>query len=711
MAVGWNDVPTGTRGTLRIYDNGSNGVEFAIACSDPATNVGSLNWSGFIGGTPVGGSINLPAGFGQRTLGTYTVTSTMNVGFSIPATGTQGLGGPSSISITANRTPPAGVPGAPSWNRVENVTTTGFRLYFNRGAANGAAHIDEQAEYYTNPAMTGSPHWINAIGNGSYTDPTANGNLSPGTTYYIRVRSRNSVGWSAWSSTWTQATLPSTPPTIAVTSSASGLSALVLLTPPSGVSGVQSYNVERRIKGQTAVTAFSTTTTSNNITGLTPGTIYEWRAQAVFASGYTSPFSGWFEEQQENPSTNPGDYFDGASADTTDQDFRWTSTANASTSIAVGFVPQGWEIDTVPSGSAVLSRVTAGRFGTFAARMTVLTDATSAGFRVGMNDATSGQMGRADVTALTTYTASIFVNPSRYQRMAAEITWMTSAGALVSRTLGTASLVNSGQWTRLVVSGEAPMTAEWASVRAIDVAGTGWTAWLSGETLLLDGAMMTLGSVPIDYFDGDFPDDANFSYAWTGAANATTSIRENISPNVANDLVDPDCILPPPPPRPPTVPDDCIEEVGIWRRYTYEIQSDQVPDWLDVLPTFRLRTDPQQPSPAPPADVRQVRIRIYPNPFGYASSEIDYTNFCSEQIVSYIPADTVMTLDGELQRAFAEVRGGVMIAADHLLYGTGGTPASWPVLTCGIPYVVTLDVPATGVAPVLHTEISLTRRT
>jgi hypothetical protein len=51
-------------------------------------------------------------------------------------------------------------------------------------------------------------------------------------------------------------------------------------------------------------------------------------------------------------------------------------------------------------------------------------------------------------------------------------------------------------------------------------------------------------------------------------------------------------------------------------------------------------------------------------------------------------------MSGMNENAFAQVAGGDALPADHLLYGTGGTPMEWPELSCGIPYVMTIDVPA-----------------
>jgi hypothetical protein len=69
-----------------------------------------------------------------------------------------------------------------------------------------------------------------------------------------------------------------------------------------------------------------------------------------------------------------------------------------------------------------------------------------------------------------------------------------------------------------------------------------------------------------------------------------------------------------------------------------------------------------------------------------------------------------MTLDGMTERVWAEVNGGAATSADHLMYGSNGTPAAWPHLSCGIGYWVSLDVPSTTLAGNLQVRAFLTQR-
>ena len=457
--------------------------------------------------------------------------------------------------------------------------------------------------------------------------------------------------------------------------------------------------MERRRTGTTTpVTSTDSTSKTLNVSGLTPGSSYDYRASAFYGT-YQTPWSSWTARIQPKPSTSPGDFFDGSSAPTDDQTFSWAGTAGKSISRANGVAPLGWIATPLDSGgSVVLQRVLGGVAGAHAVLMTVLTDTTGPGIHVGTD---SGTAYRTQVQPLALYYGSIYVQPSRAQRLAAEITWVDGSGTLLSRVTGDAQVVTPEDMVRLVVAANAPDTAAFAVVRAVDVAGEGHSPWIGGESLLLDAAMITFGDL-YPYFDGSTPDDASFTYSWTGQVGLSTSLRETTPSADPNLLVDPDC---PPLPTPPTVPvieSGCIEEVGIWRRYWLSIPATEVLTWRTMVPTIELRTGAFA--------ARQVRIRVRPNPFDYAAEQLEEDDWCSEQIVSYMPPSTVLTLDGLMERTWAEVQGREPVAADHLLYGTGGVPATWPELTCGIGYFITLDVPLDAPESNLDIGVSLTPR-
>jgi hypothetical protein len=615
--------------------------------------------------------------------------------------------GSTSASTWYDGTPPS-PPSAPNTPTATNLTTTSMTLNWNIPSNNGTAIDSMLLRRYNSLAAYQSDDAAQRVDYAKGASDTSHNvtGLTPGTPYWWVVYAHNSVGFSSKSGVLNQSTLPAVAPGMVVTATPSGLSSTATFSPPGGTSGVTLYTLEYRLGSTGAVTSTTTTSTTASVTGLTPGATYEYRGSANYGA-YQSPFTSWTPLTQPNPSTSPGDFFDGSTTATSDQTYRWTGTASNSTSEAVGHAPTGWltfaQGSTTSGGTGVVAQVSDPMSGSKGARATFYTDATSGNFRIGLD---VGAVGRADVTGGASYVGTIFVKPSRSQRMNAELYWMNAAGTFISLNLGTPVVCPAGSWTQLTVIADSPALAEWASIRALDVSGTGWSVWLGGDTITADAAMITLGAVPIDYFDGSFPDAPGYTYSWMSDPNASASIREQVETSLSDDLVDPDCPPVPLPPRPPIISDPCITDVGLWRRYYAMIPASEVSDWLDVLPTFTLRTYSLAE--------RQVRIRIYPNPFNYAVGQVDTANWCAEQIISYIPATSVMTLDGELQRTFASVSGGPTVAADHLLYGTGGTPATWPVLSCGMSYLVSFDTPVGGTSPPpgnLTAAVTLTRRT
>src|SRR5690606_34566724 len=147
--------------------------------------------------------------------------------------------------------------------------------------------------------------------------------------------------------------------------------------------------------------------------------------------------------------------------------------------------------------------------------------------------------------------------------------------------------------------------AVYGAVGWVDVAGDGWSLWRGGETVLMDDAMLSIGTL-YGWFSGDTPDSADWMYTWLGTPNASVSQATAQDPDDVDPLADPDCPPIPSPPTPPAIADDCIEEVGSWRRYWAIISEDQVTEWLDLVPTITISTG------ALPA--RQVRVRVYRNP-------------------------------------------------------------------------------------------------
>lgn len=700
----------GSAGVLTIRDTGST-VEFWVSCTDPATNVGSYSWFGTINGVGVGGTVSLPAGFGHRLLGSWNVTTTQTVTQGQNATGTMGLGGAASHSASINRTPPAGVPGAPSWSGAAyDVNPFGFRQNFTRGAANGSAIIFEQAEYYNNAGLTGSPIWINGIGNGVYTSPTNDGGLSPNQTVWIRIRSQNGVGWSAWSSTISRTTGNVSPPTLgSVTPNPTGTEAVVVMSLPPEVTAVNSYTIQNRTPGGTwANAATGSANPSQTVTGLTPGQAYEWRVLAVIRA-FTSLPSNTITRTQPQPNASPGSYWDGDTPDVAGvTNYAWTGTAGASTSTAqslrgaaVGWLTGPQAMSFGSGGSAVQTQVPGGLIvnsGAYAARYVILTPTTAPGARFG----TDGVNGYAEVSVGGSYLGSIYVRGSRILNLAAMIVWCNGAGAPIATSApGATGGISNTTPGRLTVLATAPAGAVRAYVVAVTTAATGILN--PGDTITVDAAMMSLGTL-YPYFDGDTSDTTEFIYSWVGAQYTTPSSRATVPQAAQNPLLDPNCDPLPTPPQPPSIEDDCIVPIGSWRRTWYQITDSDVPEFLAAVPTITLSTFGQAES--------QVRLRWYQNP--ECVEPLDFTDtsgWVYEQIISFIPPNSTITLDGVSRRVWAEVpTGAATIPGDELLYGTNGVPASWPTISCEGCWLISMDTALTSSVDNLTPGLALTTR-
>lgn len=157
-------------------------------------------------------------------------------------------------------------------------------------------------------------------------------------------------------------------------------------------------------------------------------------------------------------------------------------------------------------------------------------------------------------------------------------------------------------------------------------------------------------------------------------------------------VYDPLCPAMIPPPGPPTVPLGCYTPPVNWRRRQFTIPRQFVPMWGDVVPKVSLH--------ALTVDVRTVRLRFYADPFGTGDTSLDDPcAYCGDFVVSYIPANHTLTIDGAERIVYVDSPGGERRRADSLVFKTDGTPFEWPLLTCGVGYVVTIDTPQTQSPP------------
>lgn len=182
-------VGTGATGMLILSDDGHT-VRAIIRSSSSLTFANGKTWAINVGGGQASGLFNIN-GIQDVVVWAGAVTSTLNISFTMGATGTSGMGGPTTLNATIQR---ATVPPAPTSVAIALITHTSMRYQFSGNGTGGSAITGYDYQYSVNANMSGASI-INAGTSGLVTRT----DLLPGTRYYWRSRSRNAVGASGWS--------------------------------------------------------------------------------------------------------------------------------------------------------------------------------------------------------------------------------------------------------------------------------------------------------------------------------------------------------------------------------------------------------------------------------------------------------------------------------------------------------------------------------
>lgn len=165
-----------------------------------------------------------------------------------------------------------------------------------------------------------------------------------------------------------------------------------------------------------------------------------------------------------------------------------------------------------------------------------------------------------------------------------------------------------------------------------------------------------------------------------------------------NDPLNPQFIAPP---APVSIPLAGAPLPTTWVRRQFTIPKDLVPAWTDVLPILSVRTGKK--------DLRAMRVRFYSDPFEEGDPNADKCSFCGDIFISYAPANSVLVFDTTSQSVYCDLPGGIRRRADALVFGADGQPFDWPVLSCGMQYIVTLDLPKNP-SPVAAVDLTLIPR-
>lgn len=148
-------------------------------------------------------------------------------------------------------------------------------------------------------------------------------------------------------------------------------------------------------------------------------------------------------------------------------------------------------------------------------------------------------------------------------------------------------------------------------------------------------------------------------------------------PPVSACAYDPDCPPPPLPPLPPQPVDPCWPRTGFQaQRLMFSVPPGGVATAYETVPVVRVE--------AGDAPLRRLSVRFYANPTGADCSRwVDRCQSCGEANIAYMPAGSVLTLDGRRQRTELDCSGGRGLAlSEPVPFGPNGGLFSWPVLSC-----------------------------
>ncbi|MFC4089362.1 fibronectin type III domain-containing protein [Micromonospora sp. GCM10011541] len=284
----WTSTPTSTSTVvkvyLRVYVKMPDNWEFGDNQSYKVTGTGGgsgtfYNDLSSAGQTKLIYSHDMNAAIDYDGGPTYTWTASIS--------GMYNGGTPSHTrSITLPKRP-ATVPAAPGTPTAGSITATGATLTWSTPSSNGASLDRNAGQVAKDSAFTNLVTSWDAAG---WATSRAITGLPKGTPLYARVRTHNSVGWSAYSGArtfTTGTTAPSAPGTPSVSSISATTASVSWSTPSdSGGAAITSYEIQRSTDSSfTSPTTATDSTSPTSLSGLLPGTTYYLRARAVSSAG------------------------------------------------------------------------------------------------------------------------------------------------------------------------------------------------------------------------------------------------------------------------------------------------------------------------------------------------------------------------------------------------------------------------------------------
>ncbi|WIX76015.1 hypothetical protein QRX50_31650 [Amycolatopsis carbonis] len=167
---------------------------------------------------------------------------------------------------------------------------------------------------------------------------------------------------------------------------------------------------------------------------------------------------------------------------------------------------------------------------------------------------------------------------------------------------------------------------------------------------------------------------------------------------VADEL----CPPPPPPPRLPAASAACVCLPLTVVRQCIDIPSNKVPAWLDSALRIEVYSGE--------APLRNLSVRVWQNPQDKTAAELDECAALGTYYITYVPANSYLTIDGVTGKSTLRCPGFVQTNASTQVYGSGGGPLEHITLSCGVKHTICADVDTTYIDPLASLTISTITR-